>query len=223
LSAPRSPSIDRRAPRDPGATLVLGVLGGIGSGKSLAARTLAGPKGRVLSADAIVHEVLRTEELAGLVRTRFGPECLGLDGYPDRQRLAERIFASGEGAALRRELECWTHPRVRDRIKSDLGEARARGVPRVVLDVPLLLENDHEHGLVAHCDALVFVDARLAERDERARASRGWPSGEVARREALQLPLAEKRRRAQFVIENHGSIADLERAAREVLKRLGAA
>ncbi len=200
--------------------LVLGVLGGIASGKSLVARLLAGPDGLVLDADAIAHEVLASDEVARRVRERFGAEALGPDGRPDREALGRIVFRDAEA---RSELESWTHPRVRARILERLSEARAGGVPRVVLDVPLLLENEAQHGLCGLCHALVFVDADEAERERRARRSRGWPKGELARRQAAQLPLSEKKARADFVLENNGSERELESAVRAVLDKLGAA
>ena len=75
------------------------------------------------------------------------------------------------------------------------------GAPRVVLDVPLLMENDADHGLVAACDHLVFIEVPDEVRDARAQRDRGWAPGEVARREAAQLPLSEKRTAAGWVLE----------------------
>jgi dephospho-CoA kinase len=83
-----------------------------------------------------------------------------------------------------------------------------------VLDLPLLLENDDQHELVRECDILVFVDADPAAREARARAARGWGAGEVARREAAQMPLDAKRARADDVHKNRGDLALLERDAR---------
>jgi len=197
----------------------VGVLGGIASGKSLVARLLAGPAGWVVAADALAHEVLDTPAVRERVRALFGPEAVTPDGCVDRAVLARAVFAPDRGPALRAALECWTHPLVRDRIIERLSAASAGGVPRVVLDVPLLLERDAEHGLVGRCDALVFVDTHADERERRARRERGWPEGEVARREAAQMPLDEKRRRAHHVIENNHSHADLERAALRVSER----
>jgi dephospho-CoA kinase len=196
------------------------VLGGIASGKSAAAPALAGPDGLVLSADALAHEVLDSPEVAALVRARFGPSALGADGRVDRAALARLAFDPGEGPAARRALEGWTHPRVRARILEQLSAAGAAGVPRVVLDVPLLLENDAEHGLARLCHALVFVDSDLEERDRRARHTRGWAAGEVARREAVQLSLEHKRARADFVLVNDGSLADLERASHRIARAI---
>ncbi len=201
---------------------MIGILGGIASGKSKAAALLAGPTGRVLAADALAHEILRSPAVAERVRARFGAEFLDARGEPDRTRLAERIFAGPDGARARAELEGWIHPAVRARIQDGLDEARDARVPCVVLDVPLLLENDAQHGFVGACHALVFVDADEAERDRRARETRGWRAGEVARREASQLPLAEKRARADFILTNNGSLDELERACATIRDALDA-
>jgi len=204
----------------PARSLILGVLGGIASGKSAVARLLAGPDGVVISADELAREALDSPAVLARVRARFGAGAIGPDGRAERAFLARAVFAPEGGAALRSELESWTHPLVRDRIRERLSAARASGVPRIVLDVPLLLENDAQHDLVRSCDALVFVDVRDDERERRARKERGWSLGEVARREAAQLPLAEKKRRAHHVIENNQGLAELERAVARLRARL---
>ncbi|MCZ6596703.1 MAG: dephospho-CoA kinase [Planctomycetota bacterium] len=208
------------ASRRRAATLVLGMLGGIASGKSRAARLLAGPEGVVLDADELAHEVLDDPEVSQLVAERFGPELLGADGLPDREALSRRVF---DDAAARSELEGWIHPRVRARIMAELEDARSNGVPRVVLDVPLLLENEARHGLTGLCDALVFVEAGEEVRAERAMRTRGWKAGELARREAAQLPLTEKKKRADYVLSNEGGMEELEQAVQEILAQLIAA
>jgi dephospho-CoA kinase len=195
-------------------TTVFGVLGGIASGKSAVARALAGRDGRVLDADRIAHEILASDEGRARVLERWGPQVLGPDGRPDRGRVAGHVFSDPGELAW---LEGWIHPAVRVRMHAVLDAARAAGVPRVALDVPLLLEHDERHGLVGRCDVLVFVDAAPELREERARRTRGWPAGELARREALQLPLAHKRARAQHVIENKGDLAELTAAVARLL------
>ncbi len=182
------------------ASLVVGVLGGIASGKSAVARLLAGPGGVVID-------------------TTFGGRVFGPDGRPDREVLARTVFASRQARA---KLEGFTHPPIRARIRADLQAARKAGVPLILLDVPLLLENESGHGLAAECDEIVFVDARDELREARALASRGWRPGEVARREATQMPLAAKRARAGRVVENHGSVADLGEAVRTLAAELAA-
>ena len=218
----RTPAPD---PRDPSGRpapppLVIGVLGGIASGKSAVAHGLAGPEGEVVSADAIAHEVLEDPGVLARLREHFGPGIFGPDGRVERPRLAERVFDPVEGPGNRRRLEGWTHPLVRDRIWARLEAARAAGRPRVVLDVPLLLENDAQHGLARACHVLVFVEVDAATRDRRARERRGWPEGDVARREKAQLPLEEKRALADHSIPNHGSLEDLEQALAELDRRL---
>ena len=203
-----------------GQPLILGVLGGIAAGKSAVARLLAGPQGWVLSADEMAREALDSPAIVARVRERFGPAAIGPDGRPDRAYLARVLFAPGQGSPLRAEIESWTHPLVRDRIKARLSAAQASGIPRVVLDVPLLLENDAQHGLAKLCDVLVFVDVPDDERDRRAQRERGWESGEVARREAVQLPLSEKKRRSHHVIENNLGLSELERAVAQLVQRL---
>lgn len=199
------------------ASLVCGVLGGIASGKSEVARLLAGDDGVVLDADREVAELYAEPAFRTELRALFGPGVLGKDGSVDRARLAEVAFGSPES---RRRLEALVHPRVRARLAGRLERARAECRPVIVLDVPLLLENETEHRLPEACDALIFVDAPPTERDARAVARRGWASGEVARREALQMPLERKRARAQHVILNDGDRAGLERSVRELRARL---
>jgi dephospho-CoA kinase len=203
--------------RAPGESLVIGVLGGIASGKSEVARRLAGPDGVAIDADQLVAELYQSSDAREKLRARFGPEVLQRDGSVDRAQLARRIFAEpGE----RKWLEDWIHRAVRARILSLIDRARAARAPRIVLDVPLLLENDAQHHLSRQCHRLVFVDAPLAARNARAIASRGWNDGEVARREVLQLPLDEKRARAHHVILNRGGLQELQAAVDALLPQL---
>ena len=192
---------------------MIGVLGGIASGKSLVARLVAGERGLVIDADALAREELETEDLRELVRAELGAGLLGADGRIDRPALARLVFSD---AAAKRKLEGWIHPRVRGKIRARLAEARATGRSPVVLDVPLLLENDREHGLAAACDFLVFVAADATLRDRRAVRGRGWQPGEVARREATQIPLAEKQARAKYVLHNDSGTEELTAAVAEL-------
>lgn len=198
-------------------SLVLGVLGGIASGKSAVARFLAGPDGVVVDADRIAREVLEQAEVRTALRAAFGADVAPGGAPVDRARLGEIVFAD---VVARRRLESLTHPRVRARVRALLEQARQSGAPRIVLDVPLLLENDDQHELVRECDALVFVDADADAREARARALRGWAEGEVARRESAQMPLAAKRARAGHVLRNAGDLAELERASAHLLARI---
>jgi len=164
----------------------------------------------LIDADALAQAALLHPQVVEHIAAAFGPGVFNSDGQPDRRKLADVVFSD---PTKRRQLEGWIHPRVRATIAQRLHAARELGVPLAVLDVPLLLENDAQHGLVAECDALVFVDAQPQERERRAVGTRSWPPGDVERREALQLPLDQKRSRATHVLHNTGSLAELTAAA----------
>lgn len=205
----------------PGPTTVFGLVGGIACGKSTVARLLAGPHGVILDADAEAHRALERPEVRAKLRERFGDGVFDEDGAVHRPSLAARIF--GDEAA-RKAVEGWIHPVVRGTLRAGLRDAAERGVRRIVLDVPLLLEpgaGDDPDGLASECDVIVFVDAPAPLRDQRAVERRGWEPGEVARREALQLSLEEKRRRATVVILNDSGREELEARVAEALARLG--
>lgn len=199
---------------------MIGVLGGIASGKSAVAALLAGPRGRVIDADRLVDEVYHSPEFQAELRREFGANAIASDGRANRAAIATAIFAD---ATKRTWLEGRIHPAVRARIADELAAAEREHAPRVVLDVPLLLENAAAHGLVERCARLVFVDSAPEERDRRAVAARGWKPGEVARREAAQLPLNEKRRRADAVVLNFAGRDELAREVARVERELGLA
>lgn len=207
-----------RAP-EPG-SFVFGVLGGIGAGKSEVARLLAGPEGLVLDADRLAREELESPAGRERLVQRFGPRILGPRGEPDREALAQRLFAD---PAERAWLEGWIHPAVGVRMERELARARRERRARIVLDVPLLLESEAARALAEACDALVFVAASREVREQRVRRARGWRAGELERREAAQLPLEHKRARADHVIENEGDLDSLAAAVGRVLELRGLA
>lgn len=187
------------APFRPPTPVVIGIVGGIAAGKSAVAERFAAHGLRHIDADRHARAVSgRADVLAELTAT-FGPTAVR-DGQLDRAAMAAKVFAD---PSARGRLEAILHPRIRADILAELAAAKADG-QSALLDVPLLFEN----GLFAHCDHVVFVDAPDAVRQARA-ASRGWADGELARREQAQLPLAEKRARADFVIDNGGDRATM--------------
>ncbi len=194
---------------------VIGVLGGIASGKSYVAELLAGSEGLVLNADTIAREVLLTPETSTWLANSFGPQVLGVDGRANREALGALVF-SDSGA--REKLEGWILPVVRERLRAGLAEARTTGSSPIVLDVPLLLEHEADHGLTKECDFLVYIETDAEDRDRRAQERRGWSAGEVARRERAQIPLEEKKARAQYVVENRAGIAELQARVSEILE-----
>ena len=196
-----SDGADSRPPK-----VVLGLVGGIGSGKSVVARLLAERGGCVISADPIAHEALRDPEIRARVLQRFGPEVLGADGEIDRSRLATPVFADEKA---RRELESWVFPWVGIRSAERIAQANADPAIRfMVLDAPVLLEA----GWKNLCDRIIYIDAPRAVRLARL-AQRGWTYEQVMVRERAQLPLAEKARLADAAVDNGGA---LEATARQI-------
>lgn len=190
---------------------VIGVLGGVASGKSTVARQLAGLGAGLLDADRAGHEVLRLPQIEAAAGRRWGREVFGPDGHVDRRKLARIVFAaSPDGPRQREYLEQLTHPEI-GRLLEQQAEALANsGTTAVVLDAPLLLES----GWDKLCSRLVFVDAPRAVRLLRAK-TRGWSEEDFAAREGAQESLNNKRARADLVVDNSGSpeqiLAQLER------------
>ncbi len=187
----------------------IGLVGGVASGKSLAAKALADLGATVLDADRTGHAVLAEDpDVRKALVVRWGPGILSADGKVDRAALALRIFADNEtGAADREFLEEQLHPRIRQRLIRERGQAAAAGKPAVVLDAPLLLEA----GWGPMCDFILMVDSSRELRLQRAKA-RDWTEAEFDRREAAQWPVDEKRRHANIVVPNRGSADELRAA-----------
>lgn len=191
---------------------VLGLLGGIGAGKSHVARRLVAlVSASVVDADREATGVLAACAADGRLAALLGPEVVGPGGAPDRAAIARRVF--DDERALR-GLEALVHPLVIEHIEQRVREYRAgTGPALLVLDAPLLLER----GLDPLCDVLWFVDVPDALRQERA-AGRGLSPSEIQRRERRQLPLARKRERADLVIQGD---ADLDPQLARGLAGLG--
>jgi len=186
---------------------VVGLMGGIGSGKSAVADELARRGAKVIVADELGHEALRQPEIRDAVVARWGPRVLDERGEISRPALAAVVFS--DPVALK-ELEALTHPWIRRRTQEEIARTQEKEPGRlIVLDAALLLEA----GWASACDRLVFVDAPFEVRLARVRESRGRTEQDLQRREAAQLPLTEKRSRADDVID---SSSDLNHLCRRV-------
>jgi dephospho-CoA kinase len=203
-------------PAPPTPRIVLGLLGGISSGKSTVSEILArlGP-GRTIDADALARVALDAAAKDGRLVAALGPWAVTKAGTPDRKAIAKRVFAE---APLLRALERITHPSVLAQIEDALDEHRSgKGPPVLVLDVPLLVES----GVDRRCDTLWFVDAPDAARFARAKERLGLTREDVLGREAAQTPLERKRTRADLVIDNSGAPEALEAQVAAGLRSLG--
>jgi dephospho-CoA kinase len=200
---------------------VIGLSGGIGTGKSTVAGILTRLGAVIIDADAIVHELQApgTPMLAEIA-SAFGAELIRPDGSLDRARLGELVFRDPE-ARLR--LGKIVHPGVGAEMLRRLDAAREARVGLVVLDIPLLFEGRKAGtGNAAQLgfDATVLVYAAEPQQIERQLARDGYGRDEALRRVRSQLPIEEKRALADFVIDNSGSLAETERQVRELYDRL---
>jgi dephospho-CoA kinase len=185
--------------------LLIGLTGNIASGKSEVANMLVERGATVIDADVLAREAVRpdTQALRDIVK-RWGKDVLKTDGSLDRTALRQIVFADqNELDALNRIV----HPgvtRLRDR---EIALAKERGDPIVVCVIPLLFERN----LVEEFDAIVLVDSPRPVRLERLVTTRGLEETDAMNMIAAQMPAELKRARADYCIDNSGSLEDLER------------
>ncbi|HET8814273.1 MAG TPA: dephospho-CoA kinase [Solirubrobacterales bacterium] len=190
------------------APLKIGLTGGIAAGKSEALKAFERLGAATLSSDAVVHELLESEPLRERLADRWGPDILS-DGVVDRTKIGEVVFADPEELTW---LEAEIHPLVKERTRAWL-ESLPEGTEVAVVEVPLLFEAASDRVF----DTTVAVVTADEVRRERA-AARGHTL--VDEREARQLSQIEKAERAEHVIENDGTLEDLEGALSALLAKL---
>ena len=193
---------------------VIGIIGGIGSGKTTVADELAGLGCAVIDADAIGHELLDAPDVLGELRQRGGDEIFTGEGEVDRSALAEIVFASRE------ELDALNgilHPRIgREMARAvDLAVADA-SVGAIVLDAALLVEA----GWDELCSHVIFVDTPPDVRYRRVSEQRGWEEENWASREKMQISLDIKRRKCDYSIDGSSSVSHLRQQVRKLYPRI---
>lgn len=200
---------------EPATKPVIGLVGGIGAGKSRVSAALARRGGRVVAGDPAGHAALRQPAVRERVVERWGVVVLTPDGEVDRRKLGTVVFAD---PADRKVLEAIVQPWIGEQLRTEIAAARADpAVPFVVLDAAVMLEAGWQDAV----DLLVYIHAPRAVRLARVAEQRGWSPAEVAAREQAQLPLAEKAARADVAVDNSGSPADLEPQLDRLLAALG--
>jgi len=192
---------------------VIGLIGGMGSGKSLVAATLAERGARVISGDRLGHEALQQPEIRSQLSQRWRTEILDEKGNIDRRRIAAIVVADSEE---RRALEGLVHPWIERRLAEEVAAAEADpAVVLIVLDAAIMLEA----GWNKLCDRLVYVDAPRDVRLRRLAEQRGWSAKEVEAREKVQMPLAEKANRADDFVDNSGTPGQLAQQVDQLLRQ----
>lgn len=193
---------------------VIGLVGGIGCGKSLVARQLAGLGCAVIDSDALAHAAIQRPEVRSQLVEWWGPEVLNPDGTVNRKAVASRVFDNPE--ELKR-LEKLIHPLVHEARRRLHGSyATDPKVLAIVEDSPLLIESQIDR----ECDAVIFVDASWANRLQRLAQSRGWSERELSLREKNQAPLDKKLKAADYMVDNNAGEDECLLQVRRVFSKI---
>jgi dephospho-CoA kinase len=197
--------------------LLVGLTGGIATGKSTVSEIFRGLGAEIIDADQLARDVVEPDQPAwrGIV-AEFGRDVVSPDGRLDRKRLGAIVFASPE---RRKRLEALTHPAIRARFQARLDELAARGfVGIVIYDAPVMIEAGGHKDM----DRLVVVVTDDATQAARLRARDDTDEAEGRRKIASQMPLTEKAKLADYVIDNSGDRAATADQVRRVFAALTA-
>jgi len=195
--------------------IVVGLTGGVASGKSFVASCFEELGAHRIDADQVAHEVLKDDAVIEKIVDQWGSEILDHDGQINRKRLGKIVFGDPDGNELD-VLESIVHPKIRIQIRKQMERLRESArVETLVLDIPLLFEGEYDQ----HCDYVIFVDTKRQVRQQRAKL-RGWADDELDRRESRQLSVEEKKLRADVVIDNSSSKEETARQLADFLKSL---
>ena len=195
--------------------LIVGLTGGVASGKTAVSRVLREEGAYIIDADQIARELVQPHKPAWneLVRA-FGKEILQEDRSVDRKELADKIFADPE---QRKVLNQILHPRIKeemDRRTKEIGQKDPEAI--VVIDAPLLVEL----GVYRKVDQLIVITSTQMQQMERLKERDGRSPEEALRLFSSQMPVEEKVKLADFVIRNEGSLEETKKRAKEVFKEL---
>ena len=193
---------------------VIGLTGGIASGKSTAARTLAELGARIVDADQVARDIVQPGQpaLAEIVRA-FGPDVLQPDGTLDRKRVGALVFGD---EARRHTLNAITHPRIAMETQARLARLRDEGLPVAIYEAALLVEN----GVHKALDGLVVVACDEATQLARVMARDGLGPTEARARMAAQAPLSDKLAAATWVVDTSGPLAETRQQLARVWEQI---
>jgi dephospho-CoA kinase len=195
---------------------VVGLTGGIASGKSTVAFLLGRRGAIVIDADAIARRLVEPGMPALVeIRKRFGPEFVRADGALDRKRLGELVFAHAEA---RRELNSLLHPLIFEGIRERLATTDASRVR--IVEAALLVESAPWETGQLDLDALIVVASPPELQKQRLAAERGMSEADAAARMAAQVDTERRTAAADYVIDNRGSLAELEQEVDRVWQQL---
>jgi len=184
---------------------LIGLTGGIGSGKTTVSDLLAKLGAGIVDTDLIAHQITAPNGAAiSLIEKQFGPDFIAADGALNREKMRSLVFASPEA---RKSLESITHPLIREETTRQAIQLNKDGAPYLVFVVPLLIESGSWRHLI---DCLVVVDCPKETQIKRVMQRSNLPEEEVERILAAQASREERLKHADVVIENQGSLVELE-------------
>jgi len=184
--------------------VIIGLTGGIGSGKTYVAGIFKGLGARIIDADGIAHKVIDQPTVRNALIRWYGRDILDKNGRIIRRKVAQVVFAEAKDICRLNRL---THPYIRKEI---LKQVKRASSSVVVIDAPLLLESN----LDKLCNYVVFIRTPDKLRLKRIMTSRGWTIAELRRRVRYQMPLSGKKSMANFVIDNKSSATALAHTKR---------
>lgn len=203
-----------KASSGPSAKPIIGVSGGIGSGKSTVARLFSAWGAGVISSDQLNHDELNSPEVLSVLREWWGDRVLDGHGAADRDAIRAIVR---EDESARRRLEQFMHPRIAVRRQAMMYEFRKDPrIQAIVWDSPLLFEA----GLAEQCDWIVFVESSPQLRLQRVQRERSWTQEDLERFEKAQKPLDFKRERADYIVDNNSDMDAVRRQVEDVFSRI---
>ena len=191
---------------------IIGITGGIGSGKSFVSNLFASFDCVVANADDNTKVVLNRPETQTTLTEWWGDEVIAEDGQTNRSFIASIVFNDEDA---RKQLESLVHPAVRE-LQNEQFALASEDTRALVIDAPLLLETD----LHTLCDAVVFVQASDEIRLARVQETRGWDENELCRREEAQMPLDKKADSADYVIINESDQSSVMTQIKQILDEI---
>ena len=194
-------------------TKIIGITGGIASGKSTVVEEIRQAGYQVIDADAVVHDLqAKGGQLYQALLDWLGPEILRADGQLDRPKLSQLIFSSPEHQVKSAQLQ-------NDIIRQALAQERdrlAQSEDIFFMDIPLLVEL----GYLDWFDAIWLVYVDEDKQVQRLMGRNGYNQAQAQQRIAAQMPLLEKKKYATLILDNNGSLEDLQKQVRQALKNL---
>jgi dephospho-CoA kinase len=193
---------------------LIGLTGGIASGKSTVSAILRRLGAKIIDADALARQIVEPHQPAwNEIVGAFGKEILQSDQTLDRKKLRKLVF---DEPNARKKLEAITHPRIRRLAQKKIAESAATGAPLVVYEAPLFFET----GIHVWLRPVVLVACETATQNRRLQQRDNLTEAEIEQHLGAQMSLEEKRKLADYVIENNGTLEELESAVESTVQKV---